>query len=130
MKDMVLCKVTKNEDLIYKVKKIWSDVRGHCREREPNHSEECVLEIVGNDTTERKPVGRMTWLKKEPVKILDKASTESETFDRQDHWPMPVIPATQKAEIGKIAIWRQPRQKVGEIPSQPIKHANPAMREA
>jgi hypothetical protein len=36
---------------------------------------------------------------------------------------MPVIPAIQEADIGRIAIWGQPRQKVSKIPSQLINWA-------
>jgi hypothetical protein len=34
---------------------------------------------------------------------------------------MPVIPATQQAEMERITVWGQPGQKVSKIPSQPIK---------
>jgi hypothetical protein len=33
---------------------------------------------------------------------------------------MPGIPATQEAEIGRIGVQGQPRQKVRKIPSQSI----------
>jgi hypothetical protein len=33
-------------------------------------------------------------------------------------WLMPVIPATWEVEIGTIAVWVRPRQKVSETPSQ------------
>jgi hypothetical protein len=35
-------------------------------------------------------------------------------------WHMPGIPATQEAEIGRIGVQGQPRQKVRKIPSQSI----------
>jgi hypothetical protein len=35
------------------------------------------------------------------------------------YWVMPLIPATLKVGIGKIAVQGQPRQNVGEILSQP-----------
>jgi hypothetical protein len=35
-------------------------------------------------------------------------------------WLVPVIPATQEAEIGKIAVPDHPGQKVCETPSQTI----------
>jgi hypothetical protein len=41
-------------------------------------------------------------------------------------WPQcltPVIPATWEAEIGKIIVQDQPRQKVSESPSQSVSQA-------
>jgi hypothetical protein len=34
---------------------------------------------------------------------------------------MPIIQATRQAKMGRIALGDQPRQKVKETPSQPIK---------
>jgi hypothetical protein len=35
-------------------------------------------------------------------------------------WLMPIIPATQEVAIRRITVWGQIRQKVHEIPPQPI----------
>jgi hypothetical protein len=39
----------------------------------------------------------------------------------QVQWLIPIILATQEAEIGRIVVQGQPRQKVHKAPSHPIK---------
>jgi hypothetical protein len=45
----------------------------------------------------------------------------------QGQWLTLVIPSTQEVTIMRITVGSQPRQKVGEIPLQPIKVGSGAM---